>query len=130
MGDGPLYVFYIPYHLPHLESPLTVARAVLFNDAATSPIGGPVVDVITVAKQDLKKGVSLDGIGGFHTYGDTENHSVSAAANFLPMSLSEDCVLKRDIRKDQALTYEDVILPEGRVIDRLKDEQDKLFAAS
>ena len=41
MGDGPLYVFYTPYHLPHLESPLTVARAVLFQDAAITPMGAP-----------------------------------------------------------------------------------------
>jgi predicted homoserine dehydrogenase-like protein len=129
MGDGPLYVFYIPYHLPHLESPITVARAVLFHDAATAPIGGPVVDVITVAKRDLKAGEELDGIGGFHTYGDTENHDVSKKAGFLPMSLSEGCVLKKDIPKDQALTYEDVDLPEGRLVDRLKKEQDSMFLA-
>ena len=127
MGDGPLYVFYVPYHLPHLESPLTVARAVLFNDAATSPIGPPVVDVITVAKQALKKGTILDGIGGFHTFGDTENTVISRAHNFLPMSLSEGCKLVRDIPKDQALTYDDVTLPKGRLIDRLKDEQNIMF---
>jgi predicted homoserine dehydrogenase-like protein len=128
MGDGPLYVFYVPYHLPHLESPLTVARAVLFNDAATQPLGAPVVDVITVAKRDLKEGDVLDGIGGFHVFGDTENHDISAAGNFLPMSLAEGCRLKRDIPKDQVLSYEDIVLPEGRLVDRLKSEQDSLFA--
>ncbi len=129
MGDGPLYTFYIPYHLPHLESPITVARAVLFHDAATAPIGGPVVDVITVAKQDLKAGEVLDGIGGFHAYGDTENHTVCREENLLPMSLSEGCRLVNDLPKDQALTYEDVVLPEGRLVDRLRDEQAKMFAA-
>ena len=39
MGDGPLYVFYHPHVLPHLEVPLTVARAVLFGDAAVAPRG-------------------------------------------------------------------------------------------
>jgi predicted homoserine dehydrogenase-like protein len=130
MGDGPLYVFYVPYHLPHLESPITVARAVLFNDAATAPLGAPVVDVITVAKQDLKAGDVLDGIGGFHVFGDTENHHVSAAGNFLPMSLAEGCRLKTDIAKDQVLSYEDVVLPEGRLVDRLRNEQNNMFPAS
>jgi predicted homoserine dehydrogenase-like protein len=130
MGDGPLYVFYVPYHLPHLESPITVARAVLFNDAATTPLGAPVVDVITVAKQDLKVGEVLDGIGGFHVFGDSENHDVSAAGNFLPMSLSEGCRLKTDIAKDQVLSYDDVVLPEGRLVDRLRDEQNSMFPAS
>jgi predicted homoserine dehydrogenase-like protein len=45
MGDGPLYVFYTPYHLPHLEVPLTAARAVLFQDAAVTPLAGPMCDV-------------------------------------------------------------------------------------
>ncbi len=30
-GDGPLYMFYTPYHLPHLQLPHSVARAVLFT---------------------------------------------------------------------------------------------------
>jgi predicted homoserine dehydrogenase-like protein len=34
LGDGPLYCFYTPYHLCHFEVPNTVARAVLFGDAA------------------------------------------------------------------------------------------------
>ncbi len=130
MGDGPLYAFYVPYHLPHLESPITVARAVLFHDAATAPIAGPVVDVVTVAKRDLKEGEVLDGIGGFHTYGDSENHDVCRKDNLLPMSLSEGCRLKTDILKDQAITYDDVVLPEGRLIDRLRDEQDIMFPAN
>ena len=37
MGDGPYYVFYTPHVLPHLEVPLTAARAVLFGDAAVAP---------------------------------------------------------------------------------------------
>lgn len=127
MGDGPLYVFYVPYHLPHLETPITVARAVLFNDAAIAPAGPPVVEVITTAKCDLKAGEILDGIGGFHTYGDTENHGICAEHNFLPMSLSEGCTLKRDMRKDEVLTCEDVEIPAGRLIDRLKSEQVRHF---
>lgn len=127
MGDGPLYVFYIPYHLPHLESPITVARAVLFHDAATAPLGGPVVDVITAAKRDLKADEVLDGIGGFMSYGLAENHPVCAANDYLPMSLSEGCRLKRDIPRDDIIRYEDVELPEGRLCDRLRAEQNAYF---
>ena len=127
MGKGPLYVFYVPYHLPHLETPLTVARAVLFHDAATAPLGGPVVEVITTAKCDLKAGITLDGIGGFHTYGDAENYSTASAQSCLPMSLSEGCTLKHDIAKDQVITYDDVILPEDRLVDRLRKEQIQKF---
>jgi predicted homoserine dehydrogenase-like protein len=127
MGDGPLYVFYTPYHLCHLEAPLTVARAVLFQDAALTPLAGPVCDVITAAKRDLKTGEVLDGIGGFTSYGLLENSDVCQSENFLPMGLSEGCRLKKDIPKDQALTYADVELPEGRLCDELRAEQTAYF---
>jgi predicted homoserine dehydrogenase-like protein len=128
MGDGPLYVFYTPYHLPHLEVPLTVARAVLFKDVAVAPLGAPVCDVITIAKRDLKTGEMLDGIGGFTCYGVIENYKVSHSENFLPMGLSERCRLKRDISKNQTLTYNDVELPESRLSDKLRTEQDTHFS--
>ena len=127
MGDGPLYVFYTPYHLCHFEAPLTVARAVLFKDAALTPLAGPVVDVITVAKRDLSSGEVLDGIGGFTCYGVAENHAASRKEDLLPMSLSKDCRLKRDVPKDGVITYDDVALPEERLCDRLRAEQDAIF---
>lgn len=127
MGEGPIYVFYVPYHLPHLEVPLTAARAVLFHDAAATPLGGPVVDVITLAKRDLKAGETLDGIGGFTCYGMTENSDLCISENFLPMGLSEGCRLKRNISRDHAITYDDVFLPDDRLCDRLRAEQDELF---
>jgi predicted homoserine dehydrogenase-like protein len=127
MGDGPYYTFYVPYHLPHLESPLTVARAVLFQDAATSPIGAPVADVVTMAKTDLKAGEVLDGIGGFHCYGMIDNIDVARQGDLVPMSLIEGCTLRNDVLKDTAITYADLDFPEGRLCDRLRREQDKTF---
>jgi len=130
MGEGPLYVFYTPYHLPHLEVPLTVARAVLFQDAAVSPMGGPVCDVITAAKRDLQAGEVLDGIGGFTCYGMIENSDVCQAENLLPMGLSQGCRLERDVPRDYAITYADVELPKGRLCDKLRVEQVAYFQAS
>ncbi len=127
MGEGPLYVFYVPYHLPHLEVPLTAARAVLFKDAAVAPLSGPICDVITVAKHDLKAGEVLDGIGGFSCYGMIENSEICQSENLLPMGVSEGCTLKRDISKDQAINCEDVNMPEDRICDRLRAEQNKYF---
>ena len=33
MGDGPLYPFWIPYHLPHFEAPDAIARVAVFGDS-------------------------------------------------------------------------------------------------
>ncbi|WP_298915874.1 Gfo/Idh/MocA family oxidoreductase [uncultured Nostoc sp.] len=129
LGEGPLYSFYTPYHLCHFEVPLSVARAVLFGDAVMSPLAGPLVDVVTTAKIDLKAGQTLDGIGYYMTYGQCENSPIVQQQNLLPIGLAEGCRLKRDITKDQVLTYEDVELPEGRLCDQLRTEQNTYFAA-
>lgn len=130
MGDGPLYVFYTPYHLCHLEVPLSVGRAMLFKDAAVAPIAGPVAEVVTTAKHNLKAGETLDGIGGFTCYGEIENSDVFQRNNLLPMGLSQECRLKNDISADQGISYADVEVPTGRLCDRLKAEQNAYFVSS
>jgi predicted homoserine dehydrogenase-like protein len=127
LGKGPLYSFYTPYHLCHFEVPNSVVRAVDFADAALAPPAGPRVDVVATAKQDLKAGHTLDGLGGYDTYGVAEASSVTRAENLLPMGVAEGCVLTRDIAKDEVLTYADVTLPPDRLVDRLREEQEKLF---
>jgi predicted homoserine dehydrogenase-like protein len=127
MGNGPLYMFYTPYHLPPWQIAHSVARAVLFNDATITPRGAPVCDSIAYAKRDLKAGESLDGMGGFTCYGLVERYTVCQAENYLPMAISLDCRLKRDISKDQPITYADVELPPGRVCDQLRAEQAQRF---
>ena len=127
LGEGPVYCFYTPYHLCHFEVPLTAARAVLFHDAAISPMDKPCVDVVAAAKIDLKKGQALDGLGHYMTYGLCENSPTVINENLLPIGLAEGCTLKRDIPKDQVLTYEDIELPGGRLCDKLRQEQNNLF---
>jgi predicted homoserine dehydrogenase-like protein len=128
LGEGPLYCFYTPYHLCHFEVPNTVARAVLFSDAAIAPIAGPCVDVVATAKIDLKAGQLIDGIGGYMTYGLAENSQVVNQGRLLPMGLAEGCRLKRDVPKDQVLCMDDVTVPEGRLSDQLRAEQNAYFS--
>ncbi|MBI1241388.1 NAD(P)H-dependent oxidoreductase [Umezakia ovalisporum] len=129
LGEGPLYSFYTPYHLCHFEVPLSVARAVLFQDPVLSPLAGPVVDVITTAKINLKAGETLDGIGYYMTYGQCENSAMVQQQKLLPIGLAEGCRLKRDIPQDQVITYDDVELPESRLCDQLRAEQNAYFPA-
>jgi len=128
MGAGPFYLFYVPYHLPHLEVPLTAARAALFGDAAITPLGKPVCEVITIAKRSLKKGDILDGIGGFTCYGTLENADVSHEENLLPMGLSKDCTLTSNVAKDQPISFDQVVLPPKRLSDRLWRDQKNYFS--
>jgi len=127
LGKGPLYLFFTPYHLCHFEVPLTVARAVLFHDAALAPIGKPMVDVVATAKIDLKKGEIIDDLGGYMTYGLCENYEISLRENLLPIGLAIGCTVKNDVPKDQVLTYNDVFIPSNRLCDRLRAEQVSYF---
>ncbi len=127
-GDGPFYVFYTPYHLPHVQSLTTIARAALFHDATATPLGRPVCEVLTAAKRDLKGGEALDGIGGFTCYGVIDNSEIVQKENLLPMGLSEGCRLTRDVTKDTPITFADVELPGNRICDRLYEEQIQHFS--
>jgi predicted homoserine dehydrogenase-like protein len=127
LGKGPLYSFYTPYHLCHFEVPNTIARAVDFADPALVAPAGPRVDVVATAKQDLKAGHTVDGLGGYDTYGVAESTAATRAEGLLPMGVAEGCVLTRDVPKDAVLTYADVTLPAGRLVDQLREEQEKVF---
>ncbi len=121
MGDGPLYCFYQPYHLCHLELPSSIVRAVEYGDATIAPTHGLQVDVVTTAKQDLAAGHTLDGLGGFDTFGQCENRSLAADEDFLPIAAAQGCVLKNDVSKDQVIRYSDVEVPVGRFADELRN---------
>jgi len=126
MGNGPLYVFYTPFHLPQLEVPLTVARAALLGDATVTPQGPPSCDSIAIAKRDLKAGELLDGLGGFTCYGLIDNFDSSREIGALPIGVSEGCHLVRDVPKDEVVRYEDVRLPEGRLCDELRSQMEEM----
>ncbi len=122
MGEGPLYAFYAHTHLCYFDAALSAARIVLFRDTVIAAREHK-VDVVTLAKTDLKAGTVLDGIGGYHSYGTCENAPVALRENLLPMGLSEGCRLLRDIACDEAIGYADVELPPGRLVDELRSCQ-------
>lgn len=130
LGDGPFYVFYTPFHLPHLQIASTIGRAFVDRDATVAPIGGPVCEVVAVAKRDLKAGERLDGIGGFCTYGLVDNVGAARAVRALPIGLSEGCVLAHDIAKDDVVCFDHIDgIAEG-IAGRLWREQNQRWPAT
>jgi predicted homoserine dehydrogenase-like protein len=123
IGAGPFYVFYTPYHLPHIQIASTIGRAVVHRDPTVAPMAGPVCEVVAVAKRDLLAGESLDGIGGFCTYGLIDNVAAARSIEALPISLSEGCVLRGNVAKDDVVSLADVELPRGRLAEQLWREQ-------
>ena len=123
LGPGPLYSFYTPYHLCHFEVPQTVARAVLFDDAAIAPVGAPTVEVVTTAKQDLRAGTVLDGLGGYDTYGQAERADVTAGETCSRWGWprAPGCASTSPGTRSSATPTS--TCPAGRLVDRLRDQQ-------
>lgn len=127
LGNGPYYCFYTPYHLCHFEVPNSIARAALFNDAVLAPLAGPRVGVITVAKKRLAASDVITQFGGFEAYGMAENQDVIDRDGLLPLGLALGAKVVREVPQGQALTFADVQLPPGRLVDRLYREQRARF---
>ena len=127
MGKGPLYSFYIPYHLLFFEIPISIVRMIDFDDTIVAAKRGPLVDVVAVAKVDLKKGEKIDKIGGFKTYGICENTDIARKENLLPMALGDNCRVLKDVPKDKVLTFDDVEFSNETLIYKLWKEQRQLF---
>lgn len=116
MGDGPNYFFFRPYHLVHLELPMTLAD-VLIDHRPLAAVSGPhVAGVISLAKSALDAGTELDGIGGFAAYGQID--SASRAQGFLPIALSEFATASRSLASDEPIPLDAVFLDESRTVVR------------
>ncbi len=117
VGEGPLYCFFAPYHLCHFETPASIARVALHGDVTIAPTGERAsVEVITVAKKDLRAGESLDAFGGYTMYGECENSDVARQDNLLPIGLAEGVKLKTDLAKDAYVTFDDVEIDETSLV--------------
>jgi len=128
LGNGPFYVFYTPFHLPHIQVVSSIGRASIYRDATVAPFGAPVCEVVAIAKRNLKAGEHLDGIGGFCTYGLIENSATARKADALPIAMSDGRVLRRNVSKNQVLSFSDLVeCPDGPV-ETLWREQNRLCA--
>jgi predicted homoserine dehydrogenase-like protein len=65
-------------------------------------------NVFSYAKRDLKMGEKLDGRGGVNCYGLIENMEDTIDNPGLPILISNNLKLKRDIRKDERIGLNDV----------------------
>jgi predicted homoserine dehydrogenase-like protein len=126
LGPGPYWALYRPYHLANIETPLSVAQAVLLKQTTLAPQGPPVAETTTVAKRDLRTGEVLDGLGGTTVHGGIERADVAREARMLPLGLSERARVRRDIAQGKTLTYDDVELDERSFIVHARRLQDML----
>jgi predicted homoserine dehydrogenase-like protein len=128
MGPGPLWTLYRPYHLCNLETPLTVAKAVIDGEPTIIPIDGPVSECITVAKKDLKAGEYIDGIGGYTTYGSIATAKETYEKGYVLFGLvNKKARMVKDAKKGQLLTLDMVALDTSTQLYKTRKEQDAMY---
>ncbi len=127
VGEGPYWALYRPYHLTSLETPLSIAKAVLRGETTLATDRPPSAEAITIAKKDLRSGERIDGIGGFCVYGVIERAVVARRENLLPLGLASGAQIVNDLQAGAPLTYGDVALDESYTIPSLRREQDTLM---
>lgn len=123
LGKGPVYSFYVPWHLTALEVHISAARVALFKDTVIAPTGVPTVECVATAKVDSNAGEVLDGLGFYKTYGQCENADIAESQELLPMGLADRCTLKNSVKKDQVLTWNDIVPPKDSLAHDLHAEQ-------
>jgi predicted homoserine dehydrogenase-like protein len=124
MGDGPYWALYRPYHLTSLETPISIARAVISGDTTVATDTPPTAETVAVAKRDLEAGERIDGLGGFSVYGMIERADTARAGNKLPLGLAPGSLVRKPVMAGQTITYDDVELDESQTIVHLRRLQD------
>lgn len=112
LGDGPRYTIFDSYHLCHLEVASSAAQLLFMKTPIINNSTTPVMRTVTFAKKALKKGDKLDGVGGDTVRGDICR--LADSDGYLPVGLSGDAVLKRDIAMDEKIKLEDVELAKNK----------------
>ena len=98
-----------PYHYVGLELAQSIYSVALDNKA-TGFTKNYNADVAAIAKKDLKIGDKLDGEGGFCARGRLITSQKSKKENILPLGLSDNAIVKKNINKDELIKLSDVEL--------------------
>ncbi len=123
-GNGNNYLLYRPYHLVAVEAPISIMKAALHGEATGSPLIVPVAETITVAKQALAAGETLDGGGGYTVNGLCERADVTRRDGLLPLGLAHGARLTRSVEEGQAITCAMVEMPTHSFVYKLRQLQE------
>ena len=114
-SSGNYSAIWRPYHYIGLELAQSIYSIALDN-RATGFTKNYNAEVASIAKKDLKKGEKLDGEGGFCARGKLITSEKSKIEKILPLGLSDNAILKKDIIKDETIKIEDVELNLPKVV--------------
>ena len=121
-ASGNYSAIWRPYHYIGLELAQSIYSIALDN-RATGLTKNYNADVASYAKKNLKKGDKLDGEGGFCARGRLITSEKSKREKILPLGLTDNAILIRDINKDDVIKLNDVDLNLPEDVVKARDYQ-------
>jgi len=115
-----------PYHYIGLELAQSI-YSIALEKKATGFTKFYNAEVASFAKKDLKVGEKLDGEGGFCARGKLTTSNNSKKHKILPLGLSDGAILKKDIKKDELITLDDVQLDLPKEVNDAREYQYNLL---
>ncbi|MBL7201198.1 MAG: hypothetical protein ISS56_13755 [Anaerolineae bacterium] len=127
MGDGPYYTLYRPYHLCNVETPISVAEAVLYGES-TIVSKRMVSEVAAIAKRTLQAGETAGEIGGPDYFGRTYRYVEARAQRAIPLGLVPSGTVLQPIGKGELLTEANFAPDPDTFVCKLRRMQDAQLA--
>ena len=116
LGDGPFYLLVRPYHLGHLEVPLSIERLINGASGLLHAPARAAWSVAAIAKRDLVPGDRIErGVGSFEVRGQAI--SINDQPDHMPIGLIENAVVTRKICRGQVVSRLDLELAADCPID-------------
>lgn len=126
-AEGPYYLHYRPYHLCDLETPQSIAEAVLLNEV-TVAAETMHSEVVAVAKRNVKTGTKLQGIGSADIYGRIYTYAEARRLKATPLGIAAGGTVKNDVAKGQILSDVNFTPDDSTFIYELRRRQDQMLA--
>ncbi len=126
-ADGPYYLHFRPYHLCDLETPQSIAEAVLLGER-TVTAAGAYSEVVCVAKRDLSPGQKVEGIGGRDWHGTVMTRADAVAKKAVPIGIGAGGTVARAVKHGALITTDDLTPDPDAFVYRLRQLQEGLLA--
>ena len=108
-SSGSYSAIWRPYHYIGLELAQSI-YSISLDNKATGHTKNYNAEVASIAKKDLKVGEKLDGEGGYCARGRLISSSNSKKNKNLPLGLTDNSIMKKDVLKDEFISIDDVEL--------------------
>ncbi len=127
-AQGPYYLHFRPYHLCDLETPQSIAEAVLLNEV-TVTAETMHSEVVCIAKRDLPAGQKVDRIGSADWLGKIYTYTQAKEKKAIPIGIATDGVVTKDVSKGELLTEDNFVPDVSKFIYELRQKQNSLIEA-